>query len=91
MNQEYVQQLKELLQLEKRATQGPWVFKQMMDGIDSRVLIDKSGYVFGKIDDCQNGEFIAASMNAIPAIVYLIAKVVELEDKLEEAYSIFNG
>lgn len=72
MDEAYINLLLKMLELDRGTTLGPWRFQHLIDGGEARMLIDKSGYQFARIDDLQNGEFIAAAKNAIPAIKYLM-------------------
>lgn len=44
----------------KARTPGPWRYAQMLDGYEARLVIDGSGYQFARVDDLENGTFIAA-------------------------------
>lgn len=65
--------LEELRKICDAATPGPWRFAQLLDGIEARALLDSRGYLFGRSDDLQNGEFIEAARTYMPMLLDLFA------------------
>jgi hypothetical protein len=61
-----IARLRELL---AGATARPWRWSHLLDGIEARAILDGSGYFFASSDDPQNGELIAAAVNALPALL----------------------
>ena len=66
------------------ATPAPWRFVQILDGLEARALLDARGYLFGRVDDLENGAFCEAARTRWPLALDRIA---ELEARLEKAYS----
>jgi hypothetical protein len=51
-----------------RTTKG-WRYAQLLDGIEARAILDGSGYLFGRSDDLQNGEFIVLADRHFDALL----------------------
>ena len=50
-------------------TKRPWRYCQIIAGYEARMLVDNDGYQFARVDDLQNGEAIAAAVNALPSLL----------------------
>lgn len=70
--------LEELRKICDAATPGPWRFAQLLDGIEARALLDSRGYLFGRSDDLQNGEFIEAARTYMPLLLDLAEAAADL-------------
>jgi hypothetical protein len=86
-----IARLRELL---AGATARPWRWSHLLDGIEARAILDGSGYFFASSDDPQNGELIAAAVNALPALLDRLEaaeqRVAELEGAASDAEAAFR-
>ena len=77
MTPEKLARLKELSA--NATTKGPWRYAHLLDGIEARAVLDANGYLFGRIDDLNNGELICEMRNSIDEMIAEIERLNYIE------------
>lgn len=75
--------LKKAREVAGARTARGWRYAHLLDGIEARAILDGNGYLFGRVDDLQNGEFIIAAERLFDALLDVASAALELSRRHE--------